>query len=299
MPDHFAYGLRFRSPFLFPELALAGGEDGAPDVELEVGPIGVERPDGIDDPGWFLARGDDLALHWPEYGSARVRDGRSIRLDALADLDPAWKRAVVLGTLFSILLQQRGVYPLHAAAARIGDGARALVGDSGAGKSSLVATLALRGHLLIGDDVLPLEPRPDGPPRAWPGRAEPKLDEDAARALGIDLALLAPLPREEGERRLVSGFERSTGTCGLGALYVLEWGDGPRIEPLAPQETFRTFLRHGHRGELLAPAFGEEERMRRCAALAERTPAFRLVRPHGWPALAEAAELVEEHDPDA
>ncbi len=43
---------------------------------------------------------------------------------------------------------------LHAAGAQVGERLVLIVGDSGAGKSTLVAHLMLRGHLMLGDDVV-------------------------------------------------------------------------------------------------------------------------------------------------
>jgi hypothetical protein len=47
---------------------------------------------------------------------------------------------------------------LHAAGAQIGGRLALIVGDSGAGKSTLVAHLMLRGHRMLGDDVVRFAP---------------------------------------------------------------------------------------------------------------------------------------------
>src|SRR6185436_17962029 len=58
------------------------------------------------------------------------------------------------------VLQQRGLLPLHASALLLGAGAIALLGPSRAGKSTLAAALARRGHPVLADDVVPVSPEP-------------------------------------------------------------------------------------------------------------------------------------------
>lgn len=296
MADHLIYGLRLRSPLAFPELPRCERGE-APDVVLELTSIRAERPSGVGEQGWYEARANETLLFWPEFGSVRIRDGAHIQLDAHPSLDPAWVRAVVLGTVFSVLLQQRRRYPLHAGGVRLGEGARAFVGASGAGKSSLTAGLASRGHELLGDDVLPLESARDGALRAHPGRSEIKLDEPAARALGHRSGALEPLAAAEGKRALRAGFASAAQPCPLDGLYALEWGARVAIDPLAPHEVLPLLLSNAHRPELLVAALGQAELLRWCANMAQRTRAFRLTRPRDFAALPEVLSRVEEHDP--
>lgn len=60
------------------------------------------------------------------------------------------------------LLAHIGGFVIHAGAVRIGDGAAMIVGDSGLGKSTLVASLDRAGYKLIGDDALIIRPAPSG-----------------------------------------------------------------------------------------------------------------------------------------
>jgi len=84
-----------------------------------------------------------------------------------------------------MLCHQRGLFPLHAACVRIGDGAVAFAGRTGAGKSTLAAALARRGHVLVADDVCVFEPAAPGGPRVRPSFPRVKLWDDSMRALDI------------------------------------------------------------------------------------------------------------------
>lgn len=68
-----------------------------------------------------------------------------------AELLPA-----LLGPIMGVAMRQRGVVCLHASAVALGQHAVALVGDSGAGKSTTAAAFARCGRAVLGDDVLPL-----------------------------------------------------------------------------------------------------------------------------------------------
>jgi hypothetical protein len=56
-------------------------------------------------------------------------------------------------------LRLRGVTCLHASAVAFGENAVAFVGSEGAGKSTIAAALAQRGHAVLSDDVVPLTER--------------------------------------------------------------------------------------------------------------------------------------------
>lgn len=70
----------------------------------------------------------------------------------------SWQRLLV-GQVLPLTAALRGLEVLHAAAVVSGGRGIALAGDSGAGKTSLVLQLVLRGAKLLSDDVLALEAR--------------------------------------------------------------------------------------------------------------------------------------------
>ncbi|MGH9718365.1 MAG: hypothetical protein ACRD4R_16780 [Candidatus Acidiferrales bacterium] len=62
----------------------------------------------------------------------------------------------LLGPVFGYLLRLRGITCLHASAVECGGRAAAFLGPEGAGKSTVAAALALRGHAAISDDIVAL-----------------------------------------------------------------------------------------------------------------------------------------------
>ncbi len=99
-----------------------------------------------------------------------VSDGREIVVSPEAGALPLDVRAYLLGTLFVVLCQQRGLLPLHASAVGSGKGVVAFLARSGQGKSSLAAHLAQRGFRVVADDVCLID-HPDGSGHGDPRRS--------------------------------------------------------------------------------------------------------------------------------
>jgi hypothetical protein len=97
----------------------------------------------------------------PEYGAHLLSaDGRRLRCTPEGCADDAWQRLLIAQVLpFATLL--RGLEVFHASAAVLEAGAVALIGPSGAGKTSVALELCHRGASFLADDVLALEPHAD------------------------------------------------------------------------------------------------------------------------------------------
>jgi hypothetical protein len=110
-------------------------------------------PDGT---YWRLSYGDatsrrclDFVVHptgQSIWAVRRIEPGEeSIGLDAVTTL--------LVGTVLGVALRLRGVVCLHASAIAVGSRCVVITGDKGAGKSTLAASLAERGHAILADDV--------------------------------------------------------------------------------------------------------------------------------------------------
>jgi len=97
----------------------------------------------------------------PKYGAHLLSaDGRRLRCLPEGCADDAWQRLLIAQVLpFATLL--RGLEVFHASAVVLDGGAVALIGPSGAGKTSVALELCRRGASFLADDVLALESRAD------------------------------------------------------------------------------------------------------------------------------------------
>ncbi len=124
--------------------------------------------------------------------------------------------------MLPLLAVLRGREVLHASAVALDDKVIALVGGSGAGKTSLALQMVARGAELFADDVLALELR-DGEVVAHPGAGVVNLSPGERGRLNgmIDESQVAGQD-EQGMRVVV---ERETRTLGLAAVYFIERPD--------------------------------------------------------------------------
>jgi hypothetical protein len=170
------FGLFIQSNLQIPWLSAVLLPARGPDVRvrLEVSPISsgaiLSGPEELcfsssykDEAGdsalriWKLAGGDFLRLTYFD-GTEFWLDRQGTEVWALwpASLTIEDATTYLLGPVLGLLLRLRGVTCLHASAVAMGEHVVAIVGSEGAGKSTTAATLALRGHAILSDDVVTL-----------------------------------------------------------------------------------------------------------------------------------------------
>lgn len=179
-------GWRVRSALPLPGLPLWPQDDPRPvDIEIGFGPV----PPALDNPrhaGAIVQFGTGGLCRFalPRIGAFLLHEGRRItiaRSEAATDAD---LRLFLLGSVFGLLCHQRGLLPLHASAVRIDGRVVAFSGPSGVGKSTLAAAMAARGHKLVADDVLVIDPAAAEGPAVRPLATHLRLWRSALEALG-------------------------------------------------------------------------------------------------------------------
>jgi hypothetical protein len=242
---------------------------------------------------------NELLLNIPDAARYLIRAGAEILVDQAPAASLGDVTAYLLGTAFGVLCHQRGIPPLHASAIEVMDGCVAFTGHSGAGKSTMAAALAARGHQVISDDVCVLHRGDDGHPLIWPGLNRLRLWEDAMHLLacngpGVEREFrgynkfLIPLnpPRKPDKPRHLRGVYQldSMPTGSRASVTRLQ---GAAAVEILMQNIFRSNLAE-HMGKQ-ATLFAV------CTAAARDVPVFRFSRPLGYDMLPEALDVLEEH----
>ena len=164
-------------------------------------------------------------------------------------VDISWSRgmnlddivAYLLGPVIGCVLRLRGTILLHAGGILVNGRAILLIGDKGAGKSTLTAAFAREGFPILTDDLAPLT-RDGGSLRVTPGYPCLRLWPACLSDMGLDPAG-APKVLSMTEKRFIKldcseSAERwrfSDRPCPVGAIYSLE-------ERCASDKTVRTTL---------------------------------------------------------
>jgi hypothetical protein len=209
----------------------------------------------------FFAESGDFELWFGDGTWARVDgSGSSIDLFTPASSTREDTLSYLHGGLTGLALRLRGVLALHASAVVLGDLAIALVGESGAGKSTTAAALAREGDVVLCDDLATLTIDGDGgyvvhggPPylRLWPDSAD-LLDVGPLSTISPTWSkLLLPVPEPPSPVR-------------LGAICLLEGPPGLRApRRLRGAEAVVALLKFTYASHLLRP----DDRARELGAL--------------------------------
>ncbi len=193
----------------------------------------------------------------------------------------------LLGPVLGLVLRLRGVACLHASAVVIDGKAIALVGTSGAGKSTTAAAFAKLGYQVLADDIVALDEL-SGDFWVRPAYPRVRLWESSVEALyGAKDAL--PLLTPTWDKRyldLTSGSSRfQTQPLPLAAIYLLDERSSdqkaPYVQPFPDNQKLVTLVANTYANYLLdkqmrAAEFGSLGR------LCQRIPMRRIV-PHADP----------------
>lgn len=282
-------------PYLPPD---PEGESADPDIEIRTGAFlpNEDEHGALVQRGPFTVRGAHrVDFAFDDHLAVRIEHGRIVTVAGASAVSPGELHSVLSGPVFAILAHQRGCPPLHAGAVALaGDpdlGAIAIAGHSGAGKSTLVAALMSRGHTLLSDDQLILDPATMA---ICPGNRSTKLWAASARALGLRDQAGDRVKRGVAKFHHDAGSRYADGPRRLRAIMVLapSTGDVPVARRLAPGEAVAALTRLAHYGEI-ATAMGLAGAMLHHAAqIAQSVPVYRVERPTALDRIEALAETV-------
>jgi hypothetical protein len=212
--------------------------------------------------------------------------------------------SILLGPILGGLLRLRRTVSLHACVLEVDSGAVVFLGGRGAGKSTIAAALAQRGHAVLSDDVAAIVEQPAGTWIAQPGY--PRLRLAPATIEAIDTPAV---PATEAGP-VITGLEKrylelSTGEeagpwrfqgrpVALAAIYELRRDRGvdrPFIEPIAGADRLTTLVRHLRTAVAPLDAPTKAAELERLGRLAASMPVRRVTcpdDPEALPALCQA-----------
>jgi hypothetical protein len=293
-------GLTVSSDVEMPGAYAALPELGPADVAIE----GAAVPPGLEEavatgPTWAM-RPDQFLLRVPGIARFLLTDGRSIAYELEPAAEPGDVAAFLVGTVFGILLHQRGLVVLHASGVELNGRVALFLGASGAGKSTLAAALVQRGYRLVADDFCVVSLDVDGRPMVNPDGRLPKLWDQAIKHL--DLA--------ERQGRPVRGrlakfyMERMTTPAAIvhplptGPVYALREARGPLgpgIERPNVVDAALLLRQNAYRPRLIAQMDHGPLYFRTAAAIASCGGVFHLTRPMDFAAMPVTIDQLERH----
>lgn len=152
MFKYFGFGINIKSEVSLPELIPADFD--TPDLEISYGLAPKHlKSEPIVRRAFSLINKDEYLFEVRFVGKFYAREGNFILVEPFDGSDDKSIRLFLLGSVFAAIIYQRGWIPLHASAICKSEKLTIFAGNSGAGKSSLAASLSLRGYQLFTDDI--------------------------------------------------------------------------------------------------------------------------------------------------
>ncbi len=290
-------GITLLSEVALPELSPLQPERVTPHpVSIRVGQVCSPWPGAIElDPDCF-ATPKKYLLRVPGIASYMVTNGREIVVSPEPDARLLDIRAYLLGTIFMVLCQQRGLLPLHASAVSGSRGVAAFLARSGQGKSSLAAHLAERGFRVVADDVCLIDPTQPGEVMVTPVAPWLKLWRSSLHNLGRREDGLERVFSEEDKYRvpLAAGVEPEP----IRAVIFLGAEDPSTsvtaIEEISRLEAIPLLMNLTHQAYLLEATGQREESFLRCSRVLSQAQAYRLHRPWGLEHLESTMDALQQ-----
>lgn len=226
---------------------------------------------------------DDTAFLFqvPQVARFLVTDGDEVVVELHGASTAADAAPFLLGTVFGVLLHQRGQLVLHASTVSHQGRGIALCGVTGAGKSTLAAALCRAGCDFVGDDVAAIRFDEDGVPTILPDGRQHRLWADAAEQLALTDCLGPPVRPSIKKFHVDPPRMTAQGSTPLSAIFILSEATGPRqldVSPLGPADAAPLVRGEVYRSALASHLGRNAALFQQIAALFGRVRVFRLDR---------------------
>jgi hypothetical protein len=293
-----AFGLKFRSKRPLAEMAACttGLKGDLIEIDWQTSLMVTELVPVPPRPVSVQATQNSFKLHVPDVAAYRVTKSR-IAITPGPGVAETSIRAYLFGSAIGALLHMRQVLILHGSAVRLPDGSAAVFcGLSTAGKSTLAAALAARGHRLMADDICAV--RIDEVGHAWclPGLARSKLWRHALDTLGLSDHARPEAKVLPGLDKYTLSFDSAMEPAPLTRFYELQVHDQLPLafSAITGLSKVSLLVEHTFRPSFVTAMGLQPQHLRRIAALAPRLKAVRIARPRDEPTLNPICDWLEQ-----
>jgi hypothetical protein len=140
----------------------------------------------------------EFAMQVEGVGDFYVCNGSEVEVAPVPEADPEWVNIYLNGQILAALMHQRKIINFHASSFIYKDKGILLLGETGAGKSSLTAAFTLDGAGFLSDDFTPVIFE-EGKPSIWPVYKKIKLRENTVQQLQIKKELVKDVENVTGK----------------------------------------------------------------------------------------------------
>jgi len=290
-----AFGITIESDILMPQFVQTERREADARIHLMRANDSVS-PANLTHRAWRISH-DEIVFDFERIGSFLVKKGREIIVNPCVEAEIQLLRLPLLGIALATLLQQRGLFVLHASSVSVNDQAVVFLGWKGAGKSTTAASLFKRGHPMISDDVVAIDDSGSTAPTILSGYPNFKLMPQAlSEILGDDPETLSRVCTGLEKRFRPSTDNFQSKDLPLKAVFALADGPELNLRYLSPQDALSSLIANTYLaryGKQLLQNEHAGKNLMQCAKVVKTTPVYRLERPRSLSLLSALSELVE------
>jgi hypothetical protein len=289
-----AFGLRFESEILLPELPLICNQDDPIEVVIQRTDLSQLWLKSAKEQEKYVVRENLFMFQVPDTALFCIQDGEAIIVSPMNGADEAKIRLYILGTCMGALLMQRRILPLHGSAIAINGKAYAFVGDSGAGKSTLASAFLSKGYQLLSDDVIAVTFSRDQIPLVMPAYPQQKLWQESLTEFGMESSGYQSIFQRETKYLVPVSTQFIAEPLPLAGVFVLSKtaSEGIEIEPIQGLERLRALFCQTFRHFLLAKLELMEWHFSTTAKISNQIDLYQLRRPCSGFTAPQLASLI-------
>lgn len=286
---YFAYGLTIESEIMMDEFQQGNGNA---DIEIVFGNVPQHIEGDTKGTVWFQAKKNHILITVDDIAKFYIKEGKEIVVEPYEYANLSTIKLYLHGSVFSALLYQRGLLPIHASALLIHDKCVMIAGNSGAGKSSLSITLRKKGYKVLTDDIVALDFSNDII-QAAPGFPLQKVTLKTAKELGIDTSNLEQIEYEEKYLYPIeSGFYDKKVQPDIMIELIPYEGDDVIIEQIQGADKLAIIISNSYSLQFADCLGVAKEHFNHCAQLANNIKLYKLYRPNQGFTVEEQIECI-------
>jgi len=277
--------------------AIPAPHAAAPAITVRAAAVPATLPDATKKGATWQIASERFLFQVPDVARFLLTGGREILVEPAPDVDAGDVSIFLIGTVFGILLHQRGEIVLHASAVRVDGKAVLFCGSSGAGKSTLAAALAQRGFPLVADDLCAVTLAAGAAPMVQPDGRHLKLWAQAIQNLDLAERRGAPV-RNKLEKFFVEPAVTLAEPLPLGAVYALREARPPHKPGIERPNVVDAalILRRGAYRPLMVNRMGQKaDYFRAATGIANVAGIFHLTRAFNFAAMPDVTGWLEQH----
>jgi len=267
------------------------------DVIIEFGKIPLEIDDCIIDYPDFKASKTKCIEYVKNIANYYSENGNRIIIEPALDADETWVSLFLEGRGITAILNQRNMLTLHGSGVMIENKGVLIVGDSGAGKSSLATGLLNCGYNLITDDLIGLYEM-EGRLLTHMGIPVQRLGKELILKFGLENSVTGAVeyPGVRREKFYVNRYSelRKEPIEIHSIFYVKKHKNEIELMQLKGVEKIHVLLKNIYREDFMTIFNSHEMNFKKIVDLASYTTMFTLKREDGKDTIEEQIKLIVE-----